>query len=249
MEDTTGNMFNDVNYLIECQRFVVERVKFLEGKRLELSNIIRNLNDSEYKETLENKIDKLEMKLFIDGVTDKVIDKAEVSDECVETKKISKKCRYNNRGFCKRQSECIFFHSEKICENFASNGKCLEPETCLQRHPKDCKYWMGDARGCLRGDECKYLHISRKKGMNMKSNKSCHKIKNDKEIMNEKKDKESIDSIKEAVDAKDEELKQKDGQISELISEKEGLTEQYNKIKRCAMNMDKEIKLLRSRTH
>ena len=85
--------------------------------------------------------------------------------------------------------------------------------------------------------------------MNMKSNKSCHKIKNDKEIMNEKKDKESIDSIKEAVDAKDEEIKQKDGQISELISEKEGLTEQYNKIKRCAMNMDKEIKLLRSRTH
>ena len=108
---------------------------------------------------------------------------------------------------------------------------------------------MGDERGCFRGEECKYLHIPRKKGMNIKSKKSSHQIKNDIETMKEKKDKECIDSIKEVVDAKDEEIKQKDGQISELISEKEGLTEQYNKIKRIAMNMDKEIKLLRSRAH
>ena len=72
MDDTIENMFNNVNHLIECQGFVLERVKFLEEKRLELTNIIQNLSDSEYKETLENQIYKMEMKLFIHGVTNNV---------------------------------------------------------------------------------------------------------------------------------------------------------------------------------
>ena len=49
-------------------------------------------------------------------------------------------------------------------------------------------------------------------------------------------------------EAKDEDMKQKDDKISELLSEKEDLLEQYDRIKRCAKNMDQEIKQLRSRT-
>ena len=48
---------------------------------------------------------------------------------------------------------------------------------------------------------------------------------------------------------KDKELKQNDATISELLSEKEVLLEEYNRIKRCAKNMDQEIKQLRSRTN
>ena len=74
MDDLTEDIFNNVNHLIECQGFVLERVKFLEEKRLELTNIIHNLSDSEHKENLENKIYKMEMKLFIHGVRNVKLD-------------------------------------------------------------------------------------------------------------------------------------------------------------------------------
>ena len=44
-------------------------------------------------------------------------------------------------------------------------------------------------------------------------------------------------------------MKQKDDKISELLSEKENLLEQFNKIKRCAKNMDQKIKKLRSQSN
>ena len=61
MDSTTENMFNNVNHLIERQRFVMEEVTFLEEKRQELNDMIQNLSDSEYKETLENQINKMEI--------------------------------------------------------------------------------------------------------------------------------------------------------------------------------------------
>jgi hypothetical protein len=136
------------------------------------------------------------MKLFIHGVTNNVTGKAEVIDDCVEKKRITIKCRYNDRGYCKSQSECMFAHSDKICENFVSNGKCLEPKQCLERHPKDCKHWKGDTRGCLRGDECKYLHILSKKGISIKTRQRCHKINNEKEIIKEKQEREKDEKEK-----------------------------------------------------
>ena len=257
MDNTMENMFNNLNHLVECQKFVMEEVKFLEGKRRELTQFIQNLHDSEYKETLENKINKMEMKLFIQDVSDKVIDKAEVIvKDKSEKKKKTIKCRYYDRGFCKSKSECDFFHSDKICDQILSNEKCSEPKTCLQRHPKDRKHWMGDTRGCLRGDECKYLHFSSKKGKNIRENKSYPKNKNYKEKVNdtprrikEKQAEEVNDSFKKELEAKDEEMKRKDNKISELMSEKEDLLEQFNKIKRCAKNMDQEIKKLRSQSN
>ena len=139
--------------------------------------MIQNLSDSSYKETLENQISKMEMKLSINSVAEEIKDKLKVCSKSIEKKHI--KCRYNDRGFCRNQFECVYFHSEKICEKALSSGKCLKYKTCVQRNPKNCKHWMGDTRGCLRGSECKYLHNSSKKGINIKKNKNYHETKSE----------------------------------------------------------------------
>ena len=59
IDELTENMFNNVNHLIECQRFVMERVEFLEAKRVEITNMIQNISSSSYKETLEIQINKI----------------------------------------------------------------------------------------------------------------------------------------------------------------------------------------------
>ena len=159
-------------------------------------------------------------------------------------------------GCCRSQLECLYLHSEKVCDNVLLSGKCSESKRCLQRHPRDCKYWMGDTRGCLRGQECKYLHNPSKEGKNIRPNKNCHETKSEgqnkmkaKEVKTEKHDDKTIISLKDIVASKDKEIKEKDDKVQKLVLEKEDLINQNNKIKRCAKNMDEEIKRLRSRTN
>ena len=45
----------------------------------------------------------MEMKLSIDGVTDRVKEKVEIIDDSLQKKKFNQKCRYNDWGFCKSQ--------------------------------------------------------------------------------------------------------------------------------------------------
>ena len=134
MDHLTESMFNNVNHLMECQRFVMEIVLFLEEKRLELTNMIQTLSESSYKETLEKQVNSMEMKLSKNCATDRIKDKEEVFEKSKEFKK-NTKCRYNNRGYCKSQMECVYFHSDRICDKVLSNSKCTESETCHQRHP------------------------------------------------------------------------------------------------------------------
>ena len=49
MEGQIENLFNNANHLVECQRFVIERVNFLEEKRQEISILIQNLPISTLK--------------------------------------------------------------------------------------------------------------------------------------------------------------------------------------------------------
>jgi hypothetical protein len=254
MDQLIESLFNDANHLGECQRFVMERVEFLEMKRLEITRMIQNLSDSSYKETLEHQIDKMGMKLSINCVADEVKDKVKVCDKSKPKKHI--KCRYNDRGLCRSKFECVYFHSEKICDKALSSGKCLEYKTCFQRHPKDCKHWMGDTRGCLRGSECKYLHNSSKKGNNIKKDKNFHETKSEgqhntddgKKII-EKNDDKSLDSLEETVTSKQNEIKDMEDKVQKLISENENLIVENERIKRCARKMDQEIKSLRSQTN
>ena len=54
---------------------------------------------------------------------------------------------------------CVYYHSDNICDEFLRKGMCSEPKSvCLFRHPKECKYWLGDTKGCLRGELCNYFH-------------------------------------------------------------------------------------------
>ena len=115
---------------------------------------------------------------------------------------------------------------------------------------------MGDSSGCLRGIECRYLHDPSKKGRNIKTYKNNQETKreglskkDDEEITIEKRVDKVNDSLEESLAGKDDEIKQKDEEILELKSENKVLFEENEKIKRCAMNMDKEIKALRARTN
>ena len=52
----------------------------------------------------------------------------------------------------------MYYHVDAICEQFVATGKCSESRFRINRHPKVCKFWLGDPRGCLRGQMCMYLH-------------------------------------------------------------------------------------------
>ena len=251
MDEHLEDLFNNVNHLIECQRFVMERVKFLEAKRVEISNMIQNLSNSNFKETLENEINKLEMKVSITCVRDPSKDKDVMDNLEVQELKKNIKCRYNNRGYCKSKFNCEFLHSNKICDKVLLNGKCLEVKTCLLRHPRDCRHWLGDSKGCLRGEDCMYLHISCKKGSLIKRNQNNGKsetqtTKDNNETVAEKQDDTPVQC--ESSYAMDEEINEEEQNVSKLISENQQLIKENNKMKIMLKNMDQEIKRLRSRT-
>ena len=73
----------------------------------------------------------------------------------------NKNWMYQKRGFCKLKEECESRHSESICEEYLQDGKCLR-KGCLERHPKECQYWIKCEAGCTRGNECMYLHVDEK---------------------------------------------------------------------------------------
>ena len=75
----------------------------------------------------------------------------------------TKVCRYRNKGFCRRNSECKFYHAESECESFSEDGICVT-KNCYKRHPKTCKYWKQGY--CRRGQSCAFSRkeISNQKG-------------------------------------------------------------------------------------
>ena len=100
------------------------------------------------------------------------------------------------------------------------------------------------------------MHNPSKEGKNIQPNKNYHETKSEgqnkmkaKELITEKHVDKTIISLKETVASKDKEIKEKDDKVQKLVLENEDLINQNNKIKRCAKNMDEEIKRLRSRTN
>ena len=102
---------------------------------------------------------------------------------------------------------------------------------------------------------CNYLHQSSKKGINIKSNKNYDDTKSEtqnkrgkQEVVIEKPDDEYILILKEAIAAKEEDIKRMKGKTYKLSSENEGLIEENNRFQRILKNMNQEIKLLKSQT-
>ena len=66
------------------------------------------------------------------------------------------RCKYQNKGFCREGSSCVYSHREQNCPEFCSSGSCSQDPVCPYRHPNKCKFWI---RGkCWRGATCVYLH-------------------------------------------------------------------------------------------
>ena len=66
MEHYMEQIFNEVNQLVECQQYLFERAILLEQKRKEIFNRITDLGlspQNEARKTLENELNKLEIKL------------------------------------------------------------------------------------------------------------------------------------------------------------------------------------------
>lgn len=112
-----------------------------------------------------------------------------------KTRKSDKKCKFYNRGYCKKQTACIFMHPEQICKKHCDDKKCDEGGACRQRHPHVCKFWLKGF--CFRGDGCSFLH--KKKG---------EKIDETKDDFNDETEDDNIDDTEDDFieDTVDEEL-------------------------------------------
>ena len=77
-----------------------------------------------------------------------------VVKDVVNIGKMTKKSRYFNRGYCKYNKKCRFYHPEHICEDHQKNNKC-ENKECSKRHSRICK-WEENKGGCRRNKECDY---------------------------------------------------------------------------------------------
>ena len=73
-----------------------------------------------------------------------------------ENIKSFKRCRYFNRGYCKKGSDCLYSHPQETCQEYLESGSCASFRSCRKRHPKECRYWK--RHHCFRGNECMFLH-------------------------------------------------------------------------------------------
>ena len=86
------------------------------------------------------------------------LEKKVVSLENEKTKKSSKlntKCKFSDKGFCKKRQDCLYPHPRLICQKFFETDKCEYSKTCPFRHPKKCKFGYKCFR---RWSHCQYLH-------------------------------------------------------------------------------------------
>ena len=84
----------------------------------------------------------------LNSTKQKSISDKKTSEKMVD-KKIQRKCKFYNSGFCRYKDECFFIHPKTICIEEACRDK-----NCLDRHPKQCRY----EDKCRRRLSCLYKH-------------------------------------------------------------------------------------------
>ena len=57
-------------------------------------------------------------------------------------KQSTRRCRHYNAHYCKLKGDCTYYHSDKVCDQFLTDGKCSNSKLCLLGHPKECKFWI-----------------------------------------------------------------------------------------------------------
>ena len=73
---------------------------------------------------------------------------SDAKEEVVKINIVIKKFRYYDKGYCKYQKKCRYFHLLEVWKTHLENQKCKE---------KACQWFQRDI-GCKRVD-CGYLHI------------------------------------------------------------------------------------------
>ena len=114
---------------------------------------------------------------------------------------MSSVCRFNQYGFCKFKNTCFRKHVNSICENV----RCFKSD-CELRHPKMCRYFLKYSH-CKFGEYCKFKHQDNSSSV---INKEIEKLKLE------------IDKLGKVIEAKENEIKNKDIEIRKLLLSETG---------------------------
>jgi len=152
--DNAIERFEGISSTIEDQE---ESISSIEEKQKDVETKLKEVDDN---------IKDLDIE--IRNIEKETINKERENKK--ENKNVSyKRCRFNNSGYCKAKTECNFYHSESLCEQYIGSGFC-SLMSCRKRHPKNCRFFL---RGnCTRLESCAYLHKSTKQAFNISANDS-----------------------------------------------------------------------------
>ena len=155
---------DEIKELIETQR-VIEEVIVANGDAIKrIDKEIENIN-KEAKLTKTNLLSN-DQKDTLERADGDIAEKSVLS-----VKRMMKRCRYFNRGYCKYKGKCKYVHPGHICKEHERNKKCENSE-CEGRHPKSCK-WLSSRVGCIR-EGCDYQHAAFVNGeVNVYTNYKC----------------------------------------------------------------------------
>ena len=68
------------------------------------------------------------------------------------------RCRYDNTGKCRKNSECDDLHAKKTCQSHSKLGSCPMESSCEHRHPFGICYEWERYGACSYGDACRHRH-------------------------------------------------------------------------------------------
>ena len=223
----------------------------MENQRKNALRIVQNFTDEVCTSVARKKL--------IDKLFNLNFDTSEELTKHVD-KKEGRKCRYYNKGYCKNETECNFYHPENVCDKFLSGNECSD-RGCTKRHPRSCKFWLKDSRGCFRGDSCKYLHREEEKGKQIKDLENKNKknkqvptevsqsnvviVEKESEVKEQRRESHEMAKaeLNDNVEVINGEKKAIEDELTQVKSENSNLSAQLDKLKRVLSVMDKQLKL------
>ena len=231
-------VLHEIDIVTKEQMMLVKYHNELEDRRLRLMEFVQNSEkleiSAEARDNLLHNVSDMELKL------------TKSSNFKGNNFGLKKKCRYDDRGYCKYLGKCKYQHFAHICDQYKMQGKCEGRQSCPFRHPKVCNFWKSDKQGCKRGRVCKYMHD------NLKSIEVASSS-NIKECEADKSSEESVDKATQKVVELEAELASNGKLIKDLKENEANLKvenkmnkEQVEKLMRVAINMHKELAELKT---
>ena len=111
-------VLHEIDIIIQKQIMIVKINAEVEDRRVRLMEV--NQSSEELQLSSETRKNILEN---VSNMKMEVLRTTKVYKETVEDD-IGKRCRYNNKEYCKFRNECKFVHSRQVCGKFLRDGKC-----------------------------------------------------------------------------------------------------------------------------